>query len=89
MQGDCSSDITKEPYYDYTGALRCLMEGAGDVAFTKHTIVTDYAKDGTTPQDWSSLTQGDLRLLCPSGGCAPVTQAFKCHVATSPAHAGG
>jgi len=86
-KGDCSNDITREPYYDYTGALRCVMEGAADVAFTKHTIATDYAKDGSTPQDWSTLNQADLRLLCPRGGCVPVTQAFQCHVATAPAHA--
>lgn len=31
--------------------------------------------------------QADLRLVCPSGGCAPVDQFERCHVAKSPARA--
>jgi len=29
LQGDCSSN---DPYFDYDGTLRCLMEGAGEEA---------------------------------------------------------
>ena len=32
--------------------------------------------------------QGDLRLLCPSGGCATVDQYERCNIAKSPARAG-
>lgn len=54
MQGDCSAD---DPYADYPGTLRCVMEGAGDVAFTKHNIALEYSRDGTTPQPWSTLNR--------------------------------
>ena len=50
LQGDCSES---DPYYDYAGSLRCLMEG-GDVAFTKHTTALQYAADGSNPQTWST-----------------------------------
>jgi hypothetical protein len=55
LQGDCGSET--DPYADYEGSLRCLMEGAGDVAFTKHTTALEVASDGTTPQTWSSLAK--------------------------------
>jgi hypothetical protein len=89
VQGDCSSNIDAEPYYDYTGSLRCLMEGAGDVSFTKHTIALDFTADGKTPAPWSSLPSGELRLLCPgaAGGCAPLSQAYRCHTSLATAHA--
>ena len=54
MQGDCSA---QDPYADYPGALRCVMEGAGDVAFTKHNIAPEYARDGSKPADWSSINK--------------------------------
>jgi hypothetical protein len=69
--------------------MRCLMEDAGDVAFVKHTTPIEFSKDGSTPQPWSSINQGDLRLLCPTGGCKPVNQYLSCNVARVPAHAGG
>jgi hypothetical protein len=54
LQGDCTIN---DPYVDYPGALRCLMEGSGDVAFTKHTIPLEYTKDGTIPADWSNMSK--------------------------------
>lgn len=79
---------TSDAYYDYAGVLRCLVEGAGDVAFTKHTIVPQFAADGLTPAPWSAdRTADSFRLMCPGGGCAPVNQAYKCNLAILPSHA--
>lgn len=49
------------------GALRCLVEGGGDVAFVKHTTVYENA-DGKRKQWWARNTLSyDFQLLCPDG----------------------
>jgi hypothetical protein len=50
-QGDCSET---DPYADYEGTLRGVMEGGCDVAFTKHTVPMQYSKDGSEPQAWAT-----------------------------------
>lgn len=74
-KGDCS---TTDPYFDYEGAFRCLADGAGVVSFTKHEVPLEYAADGTSPKNGINLRKGDMRLLCPQGGCAPVDQYEQC-----------
>jgi melanoma-associated antigen p97 len=49
-QDDCSD---ADKYYNYDGSFRCLMEGSGDVSFTKDDIVPTLAKDGSSPADWA------------------------------------
>lgn len=46
----CSRDDS-EPYYGYSGALRCLLEGFGDVAFVRHSTVAENT-DGQSPGIW-------------------------------------
>eukprot|EP00899_Mesostigma_viride_P014739 jgi/Mesvir1/23266/Mv12880-RA.1 len=84
--GDCSES---DPYYDYAGALRCLMDDSGDVAFVKHTTPLEYAQDGSRPfASWANnVRKEDLRLLCPSGGCARVDDFAQCYIARAAAHA--
>eukprot|EP01026_Neomeris_dumetosa_P063527 TRINITY_DN602_c0_g2_i1.p1 TRINITY_DN602_c0_g2~~TRINITY_DN602_c0_g2_i1.p1 ORF type:complete len:722 (+),score=149.30 TRINITY_DN602_c0_g2_i1:47-2212(+) len=82
--GDCS---TEDPYYNYPGALRCLMEDAGDVAFIKHTTIPQYALDGTGPESWATKSSSDFKLLCPSGGSADIDDFVDCSLAKVPAHA--
>lgn len=85
--GDANRCTTQDPYYDYAGAFRCLVENSGDVAFTKHTTVMDYSQDGSAAQAWSTRPMSDFRLLCRTGGCQPVTKASTCHLSQVPAHA--
>ena len=61
-QGDkkCSMDTISETFYDYPGALKCLSEENGDVAFI----------DGYTFDDavtLHSLNKDDFVLMCPNG----------------------
>ncbi|PIK59712.1 melanotransferrin [Apostichopus japonicus] len=56
-----------EPYYDYSGAFRCLVEGAGDVAFVKQVTVDDNINP-SNPAEWNeNLSKSDYSFLCPDG----------------------
>ncbi|XP_061776368.1 transferrin-a [Nerophis ophidion] len=75
-----------EKYYGYAGAFRCLVEGAGDVAFIKHTIVQENS-DGNGPEWARNLSSSDYELICPGKPAVPVTQFKDCNLASTPAHA--
>ncbi|TNM98250.1 hypothetical protein fugu_014496 [Takifugu bimaculatus] len=76
----------EERYYGYGGAFRCLVEGAGDVAFIKHTIVKENS-DGNGP-DWARhVNSADYELICPNKSPVPVTDFASCYLAMVPAHA--
>uniref|UniRef100_A0A8C8JH54 Serotransferrin n=1 Tax=Oncorhynchus tshawytscha TaxID=74940 RepID=A0A8C8JH54_ONCTS len=77
---------SEEQYYGYTGAFRCLVEDAGDVAFIKHTIVPEMT-DGNGPVWAQNLMSSDFELLCQDGTTQPVTKFRECHLAKVPAHA--
>ncbi|XP_016660805.1 melanotransferrin-like [Acyrthosiphon pisum] len=62
----CKRDATEE-FYGYTGALRCLVEGGGNVAFVKHTTVYENV-GGQRKQLWArNILNNDFELLCPDG----------------------
>ncbi|XP_026993075.2 serotransferrin-2-like [Tachysurus fulvidraco] len=76
---------TAERYYGYAGAFRCLADGAGDVAFIKHSTVAENT-DGNGPAWAKSIKSSDFQFICP-GGSAEITEYEKCHLAKVPAHA--
>ncbi|XP_035527356.1 transferrin-a [Morone saxatilis] len=81
----CSASAN-EKYYGYAGAFRCLVEGAGDVAFIKHTIVSENS-DGSGPAWASGLNSNDFELICPNKNPVPITEYASCNLALVPAHA--
>jgi melanoma-associated antigen p97 len=56
-----------EDYFGHTGAFRCLVEGGGNVAFVKHTTVTENC-DGKRKEWWArNQLTSDYELLCRDG----------------------
>ncbi|CAO2633804.1 Inhibitor of carbonic anhydrase, partial [Lemmus lemmus] len=66
----CSS---REPYFGYSGALKCLQDGAGDVSFVRHLTVFEADRD-------------QYELLCPDNTRRPVEEYEQCHLARIPSH---
>ena len=95
-QGDAFCEkVDGEPYYDYDGALRCLAEGAGGVAFVKHSTAETFLSNpdpSWTFADPPTADLDDYRILCytpgnPSaGGCVPVDQWAGCSFPQKPPH---
>ncbi|GAA6101223.1 otolith matrix protein 1 [Tachysurus ichikawai] len=77
----------RERHYGEAGALRCVAENLGDVAFVKHTTVFDNL-NGKNQESWAlDIEMEDLKLLCPDGGEAPPLEHARCHLAVVPANA--
>ncbi|XP_047480252.1 melanotransferrin-like [Penaeus chinensis] len=79
--GFCARDHS-EPYYGFTGAFRCLVEGGGDIAFLKHTTVRENV-DGKRKQWWArNQLTADYQLVCRDGTRASVTDYQDCNLGT-------
>ncbi|KAG2462594.1 TRFM protein, partial [Polypterus senegalus] len=77
----------EERYFNYSGAFRCLAEGAGDVAFVKHTTVLENT-NGANPDQWAkNLLSQDFQLLCPNGLKAEIGDYRRCSLAKVPSQA--
>ncbi|XP_034950389.1 melanotransferrin [Chelonus insularis] len=82
----CRRDAT-EDFYGHTGAIRCLVEGGGDVAFVKHTTVFEIT-DGKRKETWARNTfTKDFQLLCPDGTRKATYQYRDCNLGKVKANA--
>nr|XP_042137725.1 lactotransferrin [Peromyscus maniculatus bairdii] len=85
-ENKCAAN-SQERYHGYTGALRCLAEKAGNVAFLKDSTVLQNT-DGKNTEEWArNLRLEDFELLCLDDTRKPVTEAKNCHLAVAPNHA--
>nr|AAB36531.1 Ttf-1 [Dunaliella salina] len=74
----CAANPTQEvnPYYDYTGAFKCMKEGSDDaprVGWVKHTTLDDYNRQ--FPSDRQSVA--DYAILCTDGCRAWTEENYK------------
>ncbi|CAH6777817.1 inhibitor of carbonic anhydrase [Phodopus roborovskii] len=72
----CSSS---EPYFGYSGALKCLQEGAGDVSFVRHLTVFEVLPH--------KAERDQYELLCTDNTRRPVDEYEQCYLARVPSHA--
>ncbi|XP_072934834.1 transferrin 2 [Epargyreus clarus] len=79
----CRRDAS-EDYYGPLGALRCMVEGGGDVAFARHT--TPAAASAGRRREWwaRDLLPDDLQLLCPDGTRAKMHEYKTCNLGKVP-----
>uniref|UniRef100_A0A5F5PR08 Serotransferrin n=1 Tax=Equus caballus TaxID=9796 RepID=A0A5F5PR08_HORSE len=68
-----------EPYFGYSGAFKCLADGAGDVAFVKHSTVLE-----NLPQE---ADRDEYQLLCRDNTRKSVDEYKDCYLASIPSHA--
>ncbi|CAK1541060.1 unnamed protein product [Leptosia nina] len=79
----CRRDAS-EDYFGHVGAIRCMVEGGGDVAFVRHTAPAEVA--GGRRREWwaRDLLVDDLQLMCPDGTRAKVHEYKHCNLGKVP-----
>lgn len=77
-KGDCSSDPSKEAYSG-EGAMRCLMDGRGGVAFVSTRQVNEFLSASSA--SFLGPLQDQFALVCPEGGpCQPLDNSPSCNL---------
>ncbi|CAH2059390.1 unnamed protein product, partial [Iphiclides podalirius] len=79
----CRRDAS-EDYYGHVGAVRCMVEGGGDVAFVRHTAPAEVS--GGRRREWwaRDLLPDDLQLLCADGTRAKMHEYEHCNLGKVP-----
>lgn len=95
-RGDKSACPGSDLYYGYDGAMRCLVEGNGDVAFVKHVTVERNVDGGDNWADaegwnWPSnlpALSSSFKLLCPNSDTCMAPEDYEsCTLSNVPSHA--
>ncbi|GFR00340.1 ovotransferrin [Trichonephila clavata] len=74
------SKSSHEPFFGHTGALRCLVEGGGEIAFVKHTTILENTA-GKNQEWWSRpMMPDDFELLCRDGTRAAYDMHEQCNL---------
>ena len=68
---DASIPDSGTPYYGYSGALKCLSDGTGDVAFAKDSTVDSYCGNDVEEDNEEWCLERDQYIALPSFGQAP------------------
>lgn len=79
---------SSERYHGQAGAIRCIVEGAGDVAFVSLSSLAENV-DGRSREAWArsvplALDSRNFRLICRSGPSMPLVDYERCHLARLP-----
>ena len=59
------------PYYGYSGAVKCLSEGVGDVAFAKDSTIDSYCGSDNASENEDWCLARDQYIALPAFGQAP------------------
>ncbi|MBM47373.1 MAG: hypothetical protein CMA54_02930 [Euryarchaeota archaeon] len=68
---DASIPDSGTPYYGYSGAVKCLSEGVGDVAFAKDGTVDSYCDNDVESDNEEWCLERDKYVALPAFGKAP------------------
>ncbi|XP_053167054.1 serotransferrin [Hemicordylus capensis] len=77
---------SNEPYYGYSGAVRCLIE-KGNIGFVKHTSIDEVTEGPNKPSWIGTKTKNDFEILCLDGTRRPVSEYATCNLAQVRTHA--
>ena len=68
---DASIPDSGTPYYGYSGAVKCLSDGTGDVAFAKDSTVDSYCGNDVEEDNEEWCLERDQYVALPTFGKAP------------------
>ena len=68
---DASIPDSGTPYYGYSGAVKCLSDGTGDVAFAKDSTVDSYCGNDVEEENEEWCLDRDQYVALPAFGKAP------------------
>ena len=71
FSSDASIPDSGTPYYGYSGAVKCLSDGTGDVAFAKDSTVDSYCGNDDSNQNEDWCLERDQYVALPTFGQAP------------------